>query len=360
MLLGFCFGPDLWAQAKYFELQCISSTYYDDEKGEDVKDDYVNNDKIFLSEDYLLYFMNATYEDGPLSFLRLEALERKTGRCFQLRKFYHDIVFHRMEYSYFDFFGTYEPTGKTKVVNSYTCEEYKTLNNGKELYMYVTTELPFANFTASNKFLPGFVVSIQSILNVFGKKHVKTDMYDLKEIEYNEDFFKYIPKLKTQYPPLPAIPESKTDSGSTISKVEKELIHQSLIEDAFNPLKPKKYNGVSCAGVKSILRKKNGNYESKTCYEQNGQIKQQLLDKGKKVIRIDKNVTNYCNDKEDLMVLNFEMDLDTIFHSNNKLQHYSLVDKTNRLIVTHYPKRGKVAHHYYKAGQILQKLKPDY
>lgn len=104
-------------------------------------------------------------------------------------------------------------TGKTKVINSKLCHEYK-LEYPIEATYYVDKTLPFINYENFPISFPGFVSSYTT--NKYGIN--STVVVQLEEIKEEEKYFKYISEFKKQFPSLASVNEENYTNNNKIPK----------------------------------------------------------------------------------------------------------------------------------------------
>lgn len=348
------FSTGISAQENYYEVICTSSTYFDDEKNEHVKDDFGSDDKIVLSDEYMLYFRNPTYEDGPFRFSHLEVFERATGRAFKLRSSYRNPLFQRVSLPNLDLFGEMKPTGVTKIINTHQCDEYLHKHGDKKLYTYVAKQLPFVNIFGTKNNVPGFISSFQMILSMNGKEYIKTAEFDIKEITYDSTFFKYIPELKKQHPSNQIL-----NNPDIINNIDLPTFAIKFINNVFHPAVPHPYkikneDDFKCDNLKSIFRVKDDIPISKSYYNANGELIQKLVYKGNELKLESDNSISDCYNFQSYNEKRYAK-TDTIYdlkYPNN----YSIVDDQQNTINKYYSWGSKVLYKYSENDMLVAEI----
>jgi len=274
----------LLAQKEYYELFTEIISVDDKPPPTDLNYTYWRRfrDKVFFHDGYTLNFWKSGVQEigKDLNFWHVSVIDTHSEKVYvKLNRKNNPPFEFRESTQYSEFVNGLKATGVTKIINGYQCEEY--LGDAfpsAEVRYYITRELPYIKYQATNVNLPGFVVEKEIY---WGDKTKIKLQHSLKKIEYNPTYFKYLEEFKKYHNRDPKfILENYTNDSkfdeSLIKKINQKVHHLKSYNNEIKDFQ-KSYKQEE----KIDFTYKFGHQKTMKYYNSKGQITHELINKSK-------------------------------------------------------------------------------
>jgi len=195
----------------------------DDEHFQMMKQVFEN--RVFYQDDYLIYFQRSSKrledEEDKFHFSEVQILDNRNELYYSKKNGHRKFKEIPDAQSMIPDVGKLTASEESMVINDYNCKEYKiNLRDGKYSSLFITTDLPNIKHLPLSSEVPGFLIQ----MDTYSNDDKISIHYELKEVEKDPTYFKYLDELKQQFPrPLKYTSESFTNAKELHPNISKQM-----------------------------------------------------------------------------------------------------------------------------------------